>query len=78
IFSESWTDAHDAANLSLGPEGTFNGFDLCQPITRRIDYIFLRPGHFQVLRYLVMSDRRQGHFPSDHLPVFAELRLNEE
>ena len=54
----------------FGPEGTFNGFKFNEPVKRRIDYIFTSPG-MHVLQYAVLSDSRNCHYPSDHLPVLA-------
>lgn len=40
-----------------------------------IDYIFVNPG-FSVHQFAVIDDRLENdHFPSDHLPVMADLRL---
>lgn len=78
IFGENWADARTHAALTLGPEGTFTGFDSCTPAERRIDYIFVHPDLYEVQRYLVLSDRRNGHYASDHFGVYAELRRNEE
>jgi endonuclease/exonuclease/phosphatase family metal-dependent hydrolase len=41
---------------------------------RRIDYIFVAEG-IKVQRYGVISDQWNGNYPSDHLPVLAELLL---
>jgi endonuclease/exonuclease/phosphatase family metal-dependent hydrolase len=57
----------------FGPEGTYNGFDYDEPAKRRIDYIFVKDT--EVLKYGVLSDPIDLHFPSDHFPVFAEILL---
>ncbi len=57
----------------FGPEGTYNGFDYDEPAERRIDYIFVKDT--EVLKYGVLNDPVNLHFPSDHFPVFAEVRL---
>lgn len=54
-----------------GPTSTSNGFEAIRP-GRRIDYIFVNDG-FHVMHHGVLADVREGHFPSDHLPVLAEL-----
>ncbi len=57
-------------NKLKGPKGTFNGFDIKKPMTRRIDYIFLEG--FEVARYLHLDERLEnGKHISDHLPVEA-------
>jgi endonuclease/exonuclease/phosphatase family metal-dependent hydrolase len=58
-----------------GPEGTFGGFTVeVQESSERIDYVFVSLG-IQVLRYAALSDQWNGYYPSDHLPVFAEIVL---
>ncbi|MFQ5572133.1 MAG: endonuclease/exonuclease/phosphatase family protein, partial [Rhodothermales bacterium] len=58
-----------------GPEGTFRGFIVEEGAAgRRIDYIFVRPG-VTVHSYGVLTDHWDGHYPSDHLPVLAEIVL---
>jgi len=58
----------------FGPQGTFNGFKHQEPVTERIDYIFLSKNKkLKVKKYAVLSDSDQLKYPSDHLPVFTEL-----
>ena len=55
-----------------GPTGTFNGFNISEPIARRIDYIFVRG--YDVLDYQHIDERiDNGRHISDHLPVIALL-----
>lgn len=54
-------------------DGTFNGFKFHEPVTRRIDYIFAGGPTLKVLKYAVLSDSRDCHYSSDHLPVLARL-----
>tara|TARA_R110002050_G_scaffold274106_2_gene418387 strand:+ start:22390 stop:23232 length:843 start_codon:yes stop_codon:yes gene_type:complete len=63
-----------SAQKPYGPEGTFNGFDFTNPLERRIDYIFVND-QVEVKKYAVLSDSKNLHYPSDHLPVFTEIRL---
>ena len=56
----------------FGPEGTFNGFRFQEPVTRRIDYILISPG-LRVRQHATLSDSRNCHYPSDHLPVLARI-----
>jgi endonuclease/exonuclease/phosphatase family metal-dependent hydrolase len=61
-------------NPPFGPVGTFNGFKHHEPVTRRIDYIFISQYEsFVVHKYAVLSDSKNAKYPSDHLPVFVEL-----
>ena len=62
---------HASERPHHGPVGTFTGFDTGRPPERRIDYIFVTGG-VRVLRHGTLSDRRDGRYPSDHLPVLAE------
>lgn len=76
IMAEGVGDARAlSATPPHGPEGTFLGFTLeTDEVGRRIDYIFVRSG-VRVNRYGVLTDHWNGHFPSDHLPVLAEVAL---
>ncbi len=58
----------------FGPDGTFNGFKFSEPVTRLIDYIFILGNGMQVTQQATLSDSRNGHYPSDHLPVLARMR----
>lgn len=61
-------------NPLKGPSGTFNGFEIDQPITRRIDYIFVN--NFIVDSIVHINDKRENNLNiSDHLPVMAELEI---
>ena len=66
----------DSKEISLqphyGPTGTFNGFQSKEINDQPIDYIFLK-GKFEVLQHATLSQSWQGHFSSDHFPVFARL-----
>ena len=57
-----------------GPKGTFNAFVFTAPMNERIDYIFVSE-HFDVLKYAVLTDAKDKRYPSDHLPVVADIRL---
>jgi endonuclease/exonuclease/phosphatase family metal-dependent hydrolase len=57
-----------------GPIGTFNGFDFGSKLEERIDYIFVNK-LIEVNKYAVLIDSREGRYPSDHLPVLAELQF---
>lgn len=62
----------------FGPDGTFNGFKHDQPVTALIDYIFVsKYSGARVLKYAVLSDSRNLRYPSDHLPVYAELSIGK-
>ncbi len=70
------TDSKEIAEkVVFGPEGTFNAFEFCEPVDRRIDYIFTSPGNIEILKYAVLSDSRDMRYPSDHLPVYVLLKF---
>jgi endonuclease/exonuclease/phosphatase family metal-dependent hydrolase len=70
-------DAFSAsANQPRGPTGTWNGFDRIVP-GRRIDYILVTP-MVQVVSHTTIDESRDERFPSDHLPVLAEVRVAAE
>jgi endonuclease/exonuclease/phosphatase family metal-dependent hydrolase len=57
-----------------GPTSTFSGFRVDRPMGQRIDYILVNKP-VQVLQHAVLTDQQEGYYPSDHLPVVAELLL---
>jgi endonuclease/exonuclease/phosphatase family metal-dependent hydrolase len=59
----------------FGPSGTFNGFKFHEPVTLLIDYIFTSKDNIEVRKHAVLSDSKDCRYPSDHLPVYAELQL---
>ena len=74
-------DARQQATLvRFGPEGTVrfrpdrsaSGFDLDQPVTRRIDYIFTSKGNWHIRKYAVLTDSNDLKYYSDHLAVIVE------
>ena len=77
--SEKLEPVKDARLFSIqsphGPEGTWSGFSFPGEPEKRIDYIFIKH-NIHVLRFGTLSESWAGRFPSDHLPVFAEVMLN--
>ncbi|MDR2389849.1 MAG: endonuclease/exonuclease/phosphatase family protein [Tannerellaceae bacterium] len=68
----------DAHNISLkppyGPEGTFNGRFTNPVHPGRIDYIFVSES-VSVEGYAVLTDNNGMYYPSDHLPVVADIHI---
>ncbi len=58
-------------NGHFGGISTWNGFKELEP-NRKIDYIFVAE-KVKVLEHGVLSDRWEGLWASDHLPVLAEI-----
>lgn len=67
--SKLFRDARNGSN-----EGTFCTFSVNGPPCNLIDYIFHTSG-FRSSGYKVITDNDGKHYPSDHLPVFAELEF---
>ena len=57
-----------------GPEGTFNNFDFTSKLESRIDYVFVNK-FVEVNKYSVLTDSKDGRYPSDHLPVLVQFQL---
>lgn len=71
-------ELNDAMDNSLttpyGPAGTSGGFGV-KVMPNKIDFIFIND-KVTVLRTGVLSDSFGLFYPSDHLPVLAEVRIN--
>lgn len=57
-----------------GPRSTWSGFSFPGQPGRRIDYIFVND-QVEVIRHGTLSESWSGRFPSDHLPVLAEIQF---
>ncbi|MDN5200602.1 endonuclease/exonuclease/phosphatase family protein [Fulvivirgaceae bacterium BMA10] len=76
ILAKELNDTKEVSlNPPFGPDGTFNGFRFQEPVSNRIDYIFVSKDNVEVQKYAILSDSKDGRYLSDHLPVFAEIRL---
>jgi endonuclease/exonuclease/phosphatase family metal-dependent hydrolase len=70
-------DARTASKSApFGPAGTFNGFANPPRESKAIDH-FLLGKQIEVERYLVLAQLIDGRWPSDHFPVFVDLKLAE-
>lgn len=78
----SYLSSHynDARKISLGkpfgPFGTFTGFEFHEPVKDRIDYIFCSKA-IRVKKYGVLTDSKDGRYPSDHFPVMIQAIINK-
>jgi endonuclease/exonuclease/phosphatase family metal-dependent hydrolase len=72
---------NDARYLSesghQGPTASFNNWEQLREDESRIDYIFVSPS-LRVLTHRMLDDRYQGRFPSDHLPVLADILVGSD
>ena len=65
-------DAYAASRAGhYGPTSTWTEFRAIEP-GQRIDYILVSPGA-AVLTHAILPDSWDGRFPSDHLPVVADV-----
>ena len=62
-----------SATAPYGPEGTSGGFEVKEK-SRIIDFIFIND-KVKVLRHGHLSDSYGLYYPSDHLPVLAEIDI---
>jgi len=75
-ITQTLSDAHNVAQAPpYGPDFTFGSFDVGNEQPGRIDYIFVKKS-VKVLKTAIFTDQLKGKYPSDHLPVMAELVLD--
>ncbi|MBK8498719.1 MAG: endonuclease/exonuclease/phosphatase family protein [Flavobacteriales bacterium] len=70
-LDDIFTDSAPKQNRGLG---TFNGFDSARTTFDRIDYVWLSPRNWDVLRYEVPHPVVNGRYASDHFPVVVGMR----
>jgi endonuclease/exonuclease/phosphatase family metal-dependent hydrolase len=74
VIEAGFRDAYSSSRLPHhGPTSTWNAFKAIEP-NRRIDFVFVRGG-IDVLQHAILSDTFDGRFPSDHLPVVADVAV---
>ncbi len=56
-----------------GPDDTYNGFGRSKR-SRRIDYVFVNEG-ICVKKHGILTENWRGIYPSDHMPVLADLLI---
>ncbi len=70
-------DLVDAQSAALfphhGPTGSWSGFKKAGEPGIKPDYIFVKKKGTVVVSHGILSDSFDGRFPSDHLPVVAEI-----
>ncbi len=69
----------DAQKVSLfphrGPTGSWSGFKEAGQPGIKPDYVFV-DRQIRVYSHAIVADTFEGRFPSDHLPVFADLSIS--
>lgn len=76
LVTEQLTNSMNESMIVYSKGGTFNGFNFHQPANDCIDYIFITPKKFKVLKYGILTDSFNCHYPSDHFPVWVSLEWN--
>lgn len=74
VLTNDLADAfYSSALPHVGPLFSFEGFEaLSSNNKRRIDYIFVND-KLEVKKHAIISDFRDGRYPSDHLPIVADV-----
>ncbi len=70
-LNDSRQQSHAPAH---GPDGTWTGWTIAGEPGRTIDYVFVQ-GDLTVSKQAHLAESFSGRFPSDHLPVLAEIML---
>jgi endonuclease/exonuclease/phosphatase family metal-dependent hydrolase len=75
-LKKKMNDARElSVKIAFGPIGTFNNFEFDKPVTKRIDYIFIsKNAKLEVKKYAVLTDSKNLRYPSDHFPVYVEIK----
>ena len=75
LILKELNDAQDKSQtLPYGPEGTSGGFSV-KVMNSKIDFVFIN-AKVEVLRHGVLSDSFGLFYPSDHLPVLVEVKID--
>tara|TARA_R110001583_G_scaffold127862_1_gene279648 strand:- start:55 stop:894 length:840 start_codon:yes stop_codon:yes gene_type:complete len=79
ILKSKMKDCREISNEPpFGPEGTFNSFIFNKIASKRIDYIFVSNSEaIKVKKYATLNNSYKLKYPSDHFPVFVELKFKE-
>lgn len=72
VYKDSKYVVQQKTNDTLG---TFNGFNVQEQSSNRIDYIFVSEQLIKVKKYQVLRQLVNGKYPSDHFPVIVNLKL---
>ncbi len=77
-LSSHYNDARKVSSQEpFGPFGTFTGFEFHEPVKDRIDYIFCSKDIIEVKKYGVLTDSKEGRYPSDHFPVMIQAVIHK-
>ena len=73
VIAAGFRDAQDAATNTMDGN-TFHGFNESDP-PEHIDYVFLNSQILQVLTYKLVEDTYDGKYPSDHYPIYVDIKF---
>jgi endonuclease/exonuclease/phosphatase family metal-dependent hydrolase len=59
-----------------GPNGTWSTFEVEKGVGNQIDFIFVS-SPVEVNRHAILTDSYEGRYPSDHLPILADILFRE-
>lgn len=77
VYRQYWNDAYYSNAPKAGPYCTFNGFNLERNMythQNHLDYIYYRGA--TPLRYVCNDKLYDGYYASDHLPVYADMKVD--
>ncbi|MFY8022207.1 MAG: endonuclease/exonuclease/phosphatase family protein [Bacteroidia bacterium] len=78
ILSDLYQDAKVWAKKTHEPQaGTFNGFKVNESALPRIDYIFLSKDIKKIHSYVVLVEKPNGRYPSDHFPIVVKFEFSK-
>lgn len=77
VYRQYWGDAYYSNAPKTGPYCTYNAFNLDRNLythKNHLDYVYYR--NATPLRYVCNDRLYDGYYASDHLPVYAEMKLD--
>lgn len=78
-LSEKMNNARTTSKLVYGPENTFNDFNFTAPLRACIDYIFTsKDPRITIQKFATITDSYDLKYPSDHLPVIADIIIQQK
>lgn len=83
VYRTHWSDSYhcfdEKPEFRTGPEVTFNGWNLEDPVSGhgRIDFVYFRGKGVTPLCYVCNDARYDGLFASDHFPLYVDFEIKE-
>jgi len=77
LISSELNDSRKAAKKISGPEATFNDFKVNEAAKIRIDYVFVPKQGVEVKEYRTIQEVKSNRYPSDHFPLYVELKIKK-